>query len=71
MAKAKPKAKPARKHSKKPSAVRMSDNQRFQADQDLRSLREVEAIKGDKPRLQRAKKLAQQEVAAIKKASEG
>ena len=70
MAKAKPKAKASKKR-KSASPVRMSDNQKFQAEQDLRSLREVEAVKGDSGRLRRAQKLAQQEIKAINKAAGG
>jgi hypothetical protein len=45
--------------------------EKWQAEADLRTLREVEAIRADKGRLSRAEKLAKDELAALKKVANG
>ncbi len=42
---------------------------KFQAEQDLRTLLEVKAIKKDKTRLKRALQMAKQQLAALKSVS--
>lgn len=65
----------AKKKSKPQRAVpspRMSaQDKKWQAESDLRSLREVEAIRGDKPRMKAAQSMAQKEMSALKKISKG
>ncbi len=56
-------------HTHKESAVERKDRLKWEAESDLRSLREVEDIKKDKSRLGRAQKLAQKEMRALKKVS--
>lgn len=48
-------------------AKKTKEELQWEAEGDLRALRQVEEIKADKARLARAKKLARKEMAALKK----
>ena len=53
-------------------APRMTaQDRKWRAESDLRSLREVEEIRGDPTRLKSARKVANQEMKALKKISKG
>jgi len=54
-------------HLAKESAADRKDRQKWEAESDLRHLREVEDIKRDPARMERAQVLAQKEMRALKK----
>lgn len=50
-----------------PARTRLSEEKRFQAEQDLRTLQTAEAIKASPARLAAARRMAREQVAALKK----
>lgn len=54
-----------------PSGISEAEDQKFQAERDLRSLIKVEEIRKDKARLKRAMKIAEEQMKALETVSNG